>query len=104
MPTLTESKVVEPSGRASFTGLGGDGLYQLAAFAWAQAALMAVQLVGLALATGGFLIGVGVLWTQLARALPLVELFHHARALEAVVLVATGIGLLVLGRRRSLLS
>jgi hypothetical protein len=109
MPTLTESKVVEPSGRASFTGLGGDGLHQLAAFAWAQAALMqaalmAVQLVGLALATGGFLIGVGVLWTQLARALPLVELFHHARALEAVVLVATGIGLLVLGRRRLLLS
>jgi hypothetical protein len=104
MPTLSESKVVEPSGRASFTGLGGDGLYQLAAFAWVQAALMAVQVVGLALATGGFLIGVGVLWTQLARALPLVGLLHHARALRALVLVAGGIGLLLLGRRRSLLS
>ena len=104
MPTLTESKVVEPSGRASFTGLGGDGLYQLAVFAWTQTALMAVRLIGLVLATAGVLIGVGVLWAQLARALPLVGLFHHARTLRALVLVAGGIGLLLLGRRRSPIS
>jgi hypothetical protein len=60
---------------------------------------MLVQLVGLSLATAGFLVAVGVLWTQLARALPVVGLLHHARALRAVVLVAGGIGLLVLGRR-----
>ena len=100
MPALTESKVMEPSGRASFSGLGGDGMYQLAASAWPQAALMVLQVVGLALATAGFLIGVGVLWSQLARALPVVGVLRHARALRAVVLVAGGIGLLVLGRRR----
>jgi hypothetical protein len=100
MPSLTESKVVAPGGRASFPGLGRDALYRLAAYAWVQAALTVVQLVGLALATGGFLIGGGVLWTQLARALPLIELLHNARALRALVLVAGGIGLVVLGRRR----
>jgi hypothetical protein len=100
MPTVAQSKVVAPSGRASSPVLGGDALYRLAAFAWMQAALMVVQLVGLALATAGVLVGVGVLWTQLARALPLVGLFHHARALRALVLVASGIGLLALGRRR----
>jgi len=101
MPALTESKVVEPSPRASFLGRGGSALYQeLPAFLWTQAALMLMQVVGLALATAGLLVGVGVLWTQLARALPLVGLLHHPRALRAVVLVAGGIGLLVLGRRR----
>ena len=46
MPALTESKVVEPSARASFPGLGGSTLYQeLSAFPWTQAALMVVQLV-----------------------------------------------------------
>jgi len=99
MPALAEGKVVEPR-RPSFPGLGGDGMYQLTAFAWTQGALMALQVVGLALATAGFLVGMGVLWTHLARALPLVGLLHHARALRAVVLVAGGIGLLVLGRRR----
>ena len=44
--------------------------------------------------------GAGVLWTQLARALPLVGLIHHARTVRALVLVAAGIGLLLLGRRR----
>jgi hypothetical protein len=100
MPALTESKVVEPSGRASFPGLGGDGMYRLAASAWTQAVPMVLQVVGLALATAGSLIAVGVLWSQLARALPVVGLLHQARALRAVVLVAGGIGLLVLGRRR----
>ena len=101
MPALTESKVVEPSARASFPGLGGSTLYQeLSAFPWTQAALMVVQLVGLGLATGGVLIGVGVLWTQLARALPLVGLLHHVRTLRAVALVAAGLGLVALGRRR----
>jgi hypothetical protein len=101
MPALTESKVVEPSPRASFPALGGSALYQeLPALLWTKAALMLMQVVGLTLATAGFLVGVGVLWTQLARALPLVGLLHHARALRAVVLVAGGIGLLVLGRRR----
>ena len=100
MPALTESKVVEPSGRSSFRGLGGDGMYQLAAFAWTQAALMVLQVVGLVLATAGFLMSVGVLWTQLARALPLVGLIHLARTVRALVLVAGGIGLLLLGRRR----
>jgi hypothetical protein len=104
MPSPTESKVVAPGGRASFPGLGGDALYRLAAYAWVQAALTVVQLVGLALATGGLLIGVGVLWAQLARALPLVELLHHARALRALMLIAGGIGLLVPGRRRQRLS
>jgi hypothetical protein len=101
MPALTGSKVVEPSARVSLPGLGGGALYQdLPAFPWVQAALMVVRLAGLALATGGFLVGVGVLWTQLARALPLVGLFHHARALGALVLLVAGVGLLVLGRRR----
>jgi hypothetical protein len=101
MPALTESKVVEPRVRASCTDLGGRALYrEVATFSWTQAALMAVRLVGLALATGGFLIGVGVLWTHLARALHLARLFHRARALRAIVLVAAGSGLLVFGRRR----
>jgi len=100
LPALTESKVVEPSGRTSYRGLGGDGMYQLAAFAWTQAAPMVLQVAGLALATAGFLMGAGVLWTQLARALPLVGLIHHARTVRALVLVAGGIGLLLLGRRR----
>ena len=101
MPALIESKVVEPSARASFPGLGGGSLYQeLPAFPWTRAALMAVQLAGLALATAGSLIGVGVLWTQLARALPIVGLLHHLRALRAVALVAAGVGLMALGRRR----
>jgi hypothetical protein len=75
-------------------------MYQLAAFAWTQVALMVLQVVGLALATAGFLMGLGVLWTQLARALPLIGLIHHARTVRALVLVAGGIGLLLLGRRR----
>ena len=101
MPALTGSKVAEPSARASLPGVGGGGaLYQLPAVPWRQAALVAVQLVGLVLTAGGFLIGMGVLWCHLARALPLVELLHHARALRAATLTTAGIGLLALGRRR----
>jgi hypothetical protein len=100
MPALTGSKVAEPSARASLPGVGGGALYQLPAVPWTQAALVAVQLVGLVLTLGGFLIGMGVLWVHLARALPLVELLHHARALRAATLTTAGIGLLALGRRR----
>lgn len=101
MSVLTGSRVAGSSAPVSLPGLGGGALYQdLPAFRWVQAALMLVQLLGLALATGGFLMGVGVLWTQLARALPLIGLFHHARALRALVLLVVGTGLLVLGRRR----
>ena len=100
MPALTGSKVAEPSARGSLPGVGGGALYQLPAVPWTQAALVAVQLVGLVLTLGGFLIGMGVVWAHLARALPLVELLHHGRALRAATLTTAGIGLLVLARRR----
>jgi hypothetical protein len=100
MTALAGSKVAEPSARASLPGLAGGALYQLPAVPWTQAALVAVQLVGLVLIAGGFLIGIGVLWVHLARALPLVGLLHHARALRAATLTAAGIALLALGRSR----
>jgi hypothetical protein len=54
-----------------------------------------VLLAGLVLAGVGLLLGLAIVWTQLARALPLAPLLHHPRALRAALL--TGAGLLLLG-------
>ena len=61
--------------------------------------LAAIQLAGLALVTGSLLLGIGVLWVQLGRALPLGELLHRPRAARAVLMAGVGLGLLFLGRR-----
>ncbi len=66
--------------------------------AWARASL---RLAGLALGAVGLALGVGVIWTQLARALPLGELVHHPRAVRAMLVAGAGLGLLFLGRRGS---
>jgi hypothetical protein len=58
----------------------------------------AVLLAGLALAGAGLVLGLAVVWTQLARALPLTALLHHPRALRATMLTVVGLGLLLLGR------
>jgi hypothetical protein len=54
---------------------------------------------GLVLAGAGLVLGIAVVWTQLARALPLAALLHHARAGRAAVLLGAGAGFLLLGRR-----
>jgi hypothetical protein len=54
---------------------------------------------GLVLAGAGLVLGIAVVWTQLARALPLAALLHHARVGRAAVLLGAGVGFLLLGRR-----
>jgi len=70
----------------------------------ASALRWAVLLAGLILAGVGLLLGLAVVWTQLARALPLAPLLHHPRALRAALLTGTGLillggGAVVTGRR-----
>ena len=60
--------------------------------------LVAIVLGALALSLG-LLLGVGALWVQLARALPLAELVVHPAAVRAMMLAGAGLGLLLLGRR-----
>lgn len=59
----------------------------------------AILLAGLALVGAGLVLGLAVVWNQLARALPLAALLHRPRALRATVLVVLGLGLVLLGRR-----
>jgi hypothetical protein len=58
-----------------------------------------LQLVGLVLVGGGLLLGLGALWVQLGRALPLAELLHRPRAARAAMMTGAGLGVLLLGRR-----
>jgi hypothetical protein len=67
---------------------------------WSEWGRSAARMAGLALVALGALIGLGAVWVQLARALPLGELLHHPRALRAIALAGGGVGLLLLGRRR----
>jgi hypothetical protein len=62
---------------------------------------IAVRLGGLVLGGSGLLLGLGVVWTQLARALPLAELLDRPRAVPAMLLVSAGLGLLLAARRGS---
>jgi hypothetical protein len=57
-----------------------------------------VRLAGFVLGSIGLLLGLGVVWTQLARALPLAALLHHPRALRAMLFTGAGLGLLLVGR------
>src|SRR5262245_20249584 len=54
-------------------------------------------LAGLALVGAGLVLGLAVVWNQLARALPLAALLHCPRALRAAVLLVFGLGLVLLG-------
>lgn len=64
----------------------------------AQQLRMAVLLAGLVAGGAGLVLGLAVVWTQLARALPLAGLLHHPRALRATSLTILGLGFVLFGR------
>ena len=66
---------------------------------WTEGLRAVALAAGLVLAGAGLVLGIAVVWTQLARALPITALLHHARAGRAVVLLGAGVGSLLLGRR-----
>jgi len=59
----------------------------------------AVLLAGLVLSGAGLVLGLALVWTQLARALPLTALLHHPRTWRALLAIAAGL-VLVLVRPR----
>ena len=65
---------------------------------WVQGVRTMVWLAGFVLGSIGLLLGLGVVWTQLARALPLPALLHHPRALRAMLFTGAGLGLLLVAR------
>jgi hypothetical protein len=65
---------------------------------WVQRVRTMVWLAGFVLGGIGLLLGLGVVWTQLARALPLAALLHHPRAVRAMLFTGAGLGLLLVGR------
>jgi hypothetical protein len=101
MAAVTVSNVAELSARylLSLVRAVRDGEHlwrlELPAGPWVRTV---VRLVGFVLAGIGLLLGLGVVWTQLARALPLAALLHHPRALRSMLLTGAGLGLLLVGR------
>jgi hypothetical protein len=65
---------------------------------WLRTAILAA---GLALVGAGLVLGLAVVWNQLARALPLAALLHRLRALRATILTVAGLGLVLFGRSGS---
>jgi hypothetical protein len=102
MTAATGNKTAGPGARYlhSAAGVAGEALPQpgISAPGWVWAVQTAVQLAGLALGAAGVVLGLAVVWTQLARALPLAALLHHPRALRATMLTVAGLGLLLFGR------
>jgi hypothetical protein len=101
MAVWTGSKTAEPRAR-QLLSLGCAASLRrpsLPSVQWVARARAAMQLAGLALVAVGLLLGLGALWVQLARALPLAELLHHPRAVRAMLIAGAGLGLLFLGRR-----
>jgi hypothetical protein len=102
MMVLTGTKIAEPNARHPFSPGRAVSEYEhqgLPASPWLHGIRTAVQLAGLVLGGVGLLLGLAVIWTQLARALPLGTVIHHPRALRAMLLTGAGLGTLVLGRR-----
>jgi|SRR5215813_8711112 len=94
MVVLTGTKGAESSARFPFSGVrtvSDDALLR-----WVRTA---AQLAGLVLGGAGLLLGLAVIWTHLARGLPLATLVHHHRALRAMLLTGAGLGFLLFGRR-----
>jgi hypothetical protein len=102
MTAVTGNKLAGPSARYLQPGAGLDGGTLrhpgISAPGWVRAARTAVLLAGLALVGVGLVLGLAVVWTQLARALPLAALLHRPRALRATMLIVLGLGLVLLGR------
>jgi len=101
MTASTGTKIVDPSGPYMLASAravedGERSRKPATAHPWVRTA---VQLGGLVLGGSGLLLGLGVVWTQLARALPLGELLDRPRAVPALLLVIGGLGLLLVGRR-----
>jgi hypothetical protein len=105
MTAATGNKTTGPSARYLHWGAGvaGEALRHpgISAPGWVRTVQTAVQLAGLAIGVAGLVLGLAVVWTQLARALPLVALLHHPRALRATILTVAGLGLVLFGRRGS---
>jgi hypothetical protein len=105
MTAATGNKTTGPSARYLHWGAGvaGEALRHpgISAPGWVRTVQTAVQLAGLAIGVAGLVLGLAVVWTQLARALPLVALLHHPRALRATILTVVGLGMFLFGRSGS---
>src|SRR5262245_37185403 len=103
MTVLTGSKIADPSPRYLLSSAGAVGEAEQPGrpervLPWAQGVRTAARLAGLLLGVSGVLLGLGVVWTQLARALPLTEVLDRPRAVPALLLIGAGLGLLRAGR------
>jgi len=58
----------------------------------------AILLVGIVVSGAGLVLGLSVVWTQLARALPLTGLLQHRRTWRALLAIGAGL-VLILGPR-----
>jgi hypothetical protein len=106
MTASTGTKIVDPSDPCVLASVNavedGERSWKPATgHPWVRTA---VQLVGLVLGGSGLLLGLGVVWTQLARALPLAELLDRPRAVPALLLVVGGLGLFLAGRHGATIS
>jgi hypothetical protein len=59
-----------------------------------------VLLAGLVVAGAGVVLGLAVVWNQLARALPLTGVLHRPRAWRALLTTVAGLVLVALARRK----
>ena len=59
-----------------------------------------VLLAGLVLAGAGLVLGLALVWNQLARALPLTGVLHRPRAWRALLTTGAGLVLVALARHR----
>jgi hypothetical protein len=101
MAVLTGTKTAEARARQLLSLVCAASLRRprLPSGQWVPRARATVRLAGLLLVTVGLALGLGVIWIQLARALPLAGLLHHPRAVRAMLIAGAGLALLFLGRR-----